>query len=542
MQFEFTRLRRQLIPCSIVGMLVVITLVGGCDNRTVVVPLEESGILPPENPAKVVPEPQKAEVILTGQKPWLTKQALPPTRWYAQYLNGNCIGFSEFTINASETQASLFRLTKRDILEVASASAGKIRRREIVHESLELADGRLLSYTEESDVDGSVSETAARIERETLTITKTADGKPSSKSLPWPAGTWGPLGTIAILQVKPMLPGEFREAMIFVPALEKVVKVELKSKKLEPTPLPGGLVKELLLIETRFIVEGESSLTKNWVNEAGEIIKSVSRGGYTMFQTTREEAERIDGSIRAAQLIETKLPVQATVEQLRSTSVTFSIDSANVDPFGLLSGKVNQQITSLSSLGATVTVHRVIPSAPFPEGITQDPPEETCLAKFESEAEYLPKFLSEFPNTSEDALATASKLTEGVFQKLEKAPLSRNVSMPSQTLKQRKGDCKAHAILLTAALRERGIPARVASGLRILKEKNNAQLYAIYHMWCEAWVGDRWMPLDPFSGTIGVGADHIKFSESSLHDKSPMYMMLDVLQNMKQFTIAVKPQ
>lgn len=542
MQFEFTGLNRQLIPWWTVGMLVAIALVGGCDNRTVVVPPEESGILPPENPAKVVTEPQKAEAILAGQKPWLTKRALPPTRWYAQYLNGNCIGFSEFTINAAETQTNLFRLTKRDVLEVGSTSAGQIRRREIVHESLELEDGRLLSYTETSNIDGSVSETAARIERETLTITKTADGKSSSKSLPWPAGTWGSLGTIAILQVKPMQPGEFREAMIFVPPLEKVVKVELKSKKLEPTPLPGGQVKELLLVETRFIVEGESVLTKNWVNESGEIIKSVSRGGYTMFQTTREETERIDGSIRAAQLIDTKLPVKANVEQLRATSVTFSIDSANVDPFGLLSGKVNQQITSLSSLGATLTVHRVTPSVPFPEGVTQDPPEGSCLAKFDSETEYLPKFLSEFPNTSEDALATASKLTGGVFRKLEKAPLSRNISMPDQTLKQRKGDCIAHAILLLAALRERGVPARAAGGLRILKEKDSDQLYAIYHMWCEAWVGDRWMPLDPFAGTIGVGADHIKFSESSLHDKSPMNMMLEVLQNMKQFTIAVKPK
>ncbi|MDX1925931.1 MAG: transglutaminase domain-containing protein [Pirellulaceae bacterium] len=523
-------------------MLVVITLVGGCDNRTVIVPPEESGILPPENPTKVVIEPQKAEVILAGQQPWLRKQALPLTRWYAQYLNANTIGFTEFTINAAETQTNLFHLTKRDVLEVASTSGGQIRRREIVHDSLEREDGKLFSYTEDSNVDGSVSETVARIEREMLTITKTADGKTTSKSLPWPAGTWGPLGTIAILQVRPMQPGEFREAMIFVPQLEKVVKVELKSKKVEPTPLPGGVSKELLLVETRFIVDGESVLTKNWVNEAGEIIKSVSRGGYTMFQTTREEAERIDGSIRAAQLIDTKLPVQATVEQLRASKVTFSIDSANVDPFGLLSGKVNQQITSLSSLGATVTVHRVIPSAPVPEGGAQDPPEEACLAKFEPEAIHVQKFLSEFPNTSEDALATASTLTAGVFRKLEKAPLSRRVCMPDHALKEGKGDCVAHAILLLAALRERGIPARVASGLRILKEKDSTQLSAIYHMWCEAWVGDRWMPLDPFAGTIGVGADHIKFSESSLHDKSPMNMMLEVLQNMKQFTIAVKPQ
>ena len=373
-----------------------------------------------------------------------------------------------------------------------------------------------------------------------MTITKPADEKAPIKNLTWPAGTWGPLGTIAILQVQPMKPNDFHEAKVFVPPLEKIVKVEMKCKKREPTTLPGGSVKELLLVETRFVTEEESALTKNWVNESGEIVKSVSQGGFTMFQSTREEAERIDGSIRAAQLMDTKVPIHATIEQLRSTKVTFSIDSTDKDPFSFLSSKVNQQVKSLSTLGATLTIHRVVPSSPIAEGVPQDPPQESCLVKFSSDAEQLQKFLSGLPNVPEDALSVASKMTGAVFRRLEKAPLSRNFSTPSQSIKQSKGDCKAHAILLVAALRERGIPARAASGLRIVKEKDNDQLHAIYHMWCEAWVGDLWMPLDPFAGTIGAGADHIKFSESSLNENSQM-TMLDVLQHMKQLTIAVKP-
>lgn len=540
MRFDVTRFMKLLNRQLAGGMLLVVVIACGCNDRAVVVPPEASGILPPANPPKVAVQVEKAKPIPAGQKDWLNKQALPPPRWYSLYLNGKCIGFSHYSITASETQAKLLRLTKRDVFEVSSSPTSPIQRREIVLESLELAEGRLLSYTEKSAIDGNVAETTAKVERDMLTTTKTADGKTISKSLPWPAETWGPLGTIAILQLQPMKPDDFHEAKIFVPPLEKIVKVELKCKKWEPTTIPGGLVKELLLVETRFVTGEESALTKNWVNESGEIVKSVSQGGFTMFQSTRDEAERIDSSIRAAQLMDTQVPVHATVEQLRSTNVTFSIDSTDDDPFSFLSSKVNQQVKSLSTLGATLTIQRVIPSSPISEGVPQDPPEESCLVKFSSDAEQLRKFLRELPNMPEDALSVASNLTGVVFRKLQKVPLSRYFSTPSQSIKQGKGDCKAHAILLMAALRERGIPARAASGLRIVKEKDNDQLSAIYHMWCEAWIGDRWMPLDPFAGTIGVGADHIKFSELSLNENSQM-TMLDVLQHMKHLTIAVKP-
>ena len=415
-------------------------------------------------------------------------------------------------------------------------------------DSLESADGQFLRYTETSNINDTVSESNAELKSSELVITKTVNGKPTTSILAWPAGTWGPLGTIEVLRAQPMQPNEFREAKVFVPQMDKIVKVEFKSKKWELTTLPDGVVSELLLIETLFVTDAGGSLTKNWVNKAGEIVKSVSEGGFKMFRSTRDEAEQIDGSIRAAQLIDTKVLVRATADQLRTARLTLLIDSTNGDPFGMLSNKVNQQVKSLSALGAALTIHRVTPKDPIPEGVPQDPPDESHRSKFSAdtlETSLLQKFLSEIsdttPDASPDILSIASKLTAGVFRKIEKAQLSRQFSTPSQTIKQRAGDCKSHSILLIAALRERGIPARAASGLRIVKDNDSDEIIAIYHMWCEAWMGDRWMPLDPYAGSIGVGVDHIKFLESSLNEENRLKVMLDVLQRMKQLTIAIKP-
>lgn len=525
-----------------VGVLCIALLLGGCSDRAVVVHTDEDGILPPPNPTPVHVEIKKPESILSGNKSWLGSQLLPSTTWYVQYQNGKCLGYSQFTVAASGSQgSSLLRLTKRDVLEVPATVDSPTQRREILLESLEATNGTFHNYTETTSIGSVVTETTANLQRGNLMLSKkTADGKTSSSNLAWPEGTWGPLGVISILKQAQLEPDEFLEAQVFVPPLEKVVKVELKSKKRDPMPLPGGLVSELLLVETLFISEGKSALTKNWVNEKGEIVKSISPGGFTMIQSSKDEVERIDSSLRAALLLNSKIPVTATEQQLSTARVTFSIESASFDPYGKLSGKVNQKVKSLSAREAALTVDRVIPSEPIPEGSVQDEPNESHRAKFTADSFQLKKFLSEFPESPEDALSTASKLTEHVFRQLKKTPLSRQFSTPTQAIVTGAGDCNAHAILLTAALRERGIPARTSTGLRIIKEPQTDRLFAIYHMWCEAWVGDRWIPLDPFAGSIGVGVDHIKFSESSLDESNLVGVMLSVLECMNQLTIVVK--
>ena len=259
-----------------------------------------------------------------------------------------------------------------------------------------------------------------------------------------------------------------------------------------------------------------------------------------MFKTTRENVERIGGEIQAAQLIASKIPIGVSANQLLTEHLTFLIDSSNSDPFGMLSSKVNQQVKSLSALGSELTVHRATFTDPITDGVLQDPPNESYSEKFTTDTLQVQKFLGQYPVTASDVFTAASKLTEGVYRKLKKLPLSRQFSTPTEAIQQQAGDCKAHVILLIAALREHGVPARAASGLRIVKAGD--EIVAIYHMWCEAWMGDRWLPLDPFVGSLGVGVDHIKFLESSLTEDNPNSAMLVVLQKMKQLTITAKPE
>ena len=512
----------------------------GCDNQSVVVKPEAGGLLPPPNPPEVIPEVNVPAVVNSGDKPWLDTKSLPHESWYSLYMNGRCVGYSHISIAASETQAErLLRLTKRDVIELPSGDSQPPKRREIVQESLERPNGELLSYTETtSDDTGTVAEASAQVLRETLSMTRKVDDQAKQTSLPWPNGAWGPMGIISMLRQYADAPSESRSGQVFVPQLANFAQVEMASGTKAWATLPDSKAVELLLVETSLKSDSGISTAKNWLNAQGEIIKSVSSDGLTMFRSTQAEAERIDSEIEAAQWVAARIPVAATAEQLLATQVTFAVDSTNIDPFSVLSSKTNQQTKSLSALGAELIVHRATPTDPVVEGIPQDQPTPEDSRLIDADTPQLKKFLAELPAAESNTLGIATQLTESVFRTLTKEGNSRQLLTPAEAFNNKSGDCKAHAALLVAVLRARKIPARAASGLRIVKADD--EIVAIYHMWCEAWIDDRWLPLDPFVGSIGIGVDHIKFLESSLNGANRNSAMLPVLQRMKQLTISVK--
>ncbi len=521
------------------AMVAACCCLSACSNPSVVVKPEEGGLLPPSNPTEAKPTAQLPEVLAAGKKPWLDTKSLPSQSWYSLYRNGQCIGYSQVSIVPSELEgANLLRLTKRDVFETMDSETQTIQRREIVQESLERPSGEFLSYTETDNNGGTITEASAALLRENLTATRMVKGQPTTTTLPWPKGTWGPLGIVSILRQYPAAPDQSRRGQIFVPQLSKFAQVELTSGSKVWTTLPSSQAVELLLVETSLQTDSGVSTAKNWLDAKGEIVKSVTRDGLTMFRVTQSDADRIESEIQAAQWIATKIPVAATAEQLQVAEVTFAIDSSSIDPFGVLSSNVNQQKKSLSALGAELTVHRATPSDPPVDGIAQDPPTPEYSLPIDADTPQLKKFLAEQPVTESSSLAIATQLTESVFRTLKKEGNSRQFLPPAETLHNQSGDCKAHTGLLIAALRQRDVPARAASGLRIVKADN--EIVAIYHMWCEAWIDDRWLPLDPFAGSIGAGVDHIKFLESALNTADRNAAMLPVLRTMKQLTIAVK--
>ena len=52
-------------------------------------------------------------------------------------------------------------------------------------------------------------------------------------------------------------------------------------------------------------------------------------------------------------------------------------------------------------------------------------------------------------------------------------------------------------------------------------------------MWTEAWIADRWVPLDATLGQGGIGAAHLKFANSSMDGVSALAEFLPVIKAIK---------
>jgi len=66
------------------------------------------------------------------------------------------------------------------------------------------------------------------------------------------------------------------------------------------------------------------------------------------------------------------------------------------------------------------------------------------------------------------------------------------------SLKHQSGDSSAKSRLLTALCRNRGIAARLVTGLTLARDSKQ-----VAQRWVEAWVRDQWLPMDPFAHHFG---------------------------------------
>lgn len=72
-------------------------------------------------------------------------------------------------------------------------------------------------------------------------------------------------------------------------------------------------------------------------------------------------------------------------------------------------------------------------------------------------------------------------------------------------LREREGDCTEYALLLAAAARARGIPARVVAGLAYGSRFVGRPHAFGPHMWVQAWTGKRWVSYDAGLGAFDAG-------------------------------------
>lgn len=475
-------------------------------------------------------------------------EAAPPTSgpstetWDALYIRGAKVGYAHTTEEHVVVDGQTLVHTTQQTLLVLQRFQDRSEQ-SIDVESWESADGRLLRFTEQLRLGQVPAKRSGRVEGNQLIIEllpATGGQKPGAggrQTLAWDATCGGFFAPEQSLRAKPMRPGEKRSLRSLAPVLDQVASVDLEARDYEPTPLLAGTF-DLLRIESRIRLPGGQTIDSTmWTDRAGQVLK-------TQMPALEQVSYRVPRQVALAENVGASFDLgQATLVRLAeklpaghaTRSARYRLTLRDGDPGQSFAHDDVQQLTRLGPHAAEAVVAAIRPDSP-PPGIAPTPPTEADAGPsslVQSDEASIATMAREAAATETDPWRVAVRLEKHVRDNITAKNFNTAFATAAEVARSREGDCTEHAVLLVALLRARGIPARGVVGLVYIEALPGFG----FHMWTEAWIADRWIPLDATLGLGGTGADRLKLASTSLSGPEAFATFLTVANVLGQLKI-----
>ncbi len=361
--------------------------------------------------------------------------------------------------------------------------------------------------------------TAGVVNNGELELTSTVAGRKVSRRLTWEADAKSPAYPDRLLREKPLKPGESRKTKVYLPEFNKFSQLTLSADDVRPVKLHDGKYQSLLKVRVAISAIPELS-SRQFMDADGRILMTetdIANGGKS-YRVARDVAlQAIAGAeldIAISTLIRIDPPI---VDAHRKKRIVYRISAKDEFPDKLLVNGGTQQVKRLSPDSVELTVT----SKPLPPTISR---QVATDAKYLATTRFLQVNDSRVVAHAEKAAGgetdfsrVATRMERYVFDKLTKKNFSTAMASAAEVAEHLEGDCTEHAVLLSAMLRAKKIPSRIAAGLVYIPGVNSFG----GHMWTEAFLGEEWIPLDATMGRAGIGAAHLKMSESALDEDAP---------------------
>jgi hypothetical protein len=418
--------------------------------------------------------------------------------------------------------------------------SGQTTEQEINMQLLETLDGKLAQF--ETRI-SSPAETITRgkLVGNQLEITTIAagDSGPTSR-IDWASDVGGFYAMEQSLERQPMQPGQRRKLRSLLPLFNTIVETEMRALDYEPTDL-CGVSQNLLKIQTETrLPDGSTLETVIWTDRQGQTQKSLMPGiGQTAYRTTRDDALDESGYTGLDLVSDLMVKVSRRLDSPHDTRrIVYRVRLPEEDPKGVFASGLSQTVKSLGPRQAELVVRAIRPDQPARvEGAFAGPTPEDSAANslVQSDDQAVIALAQRIAPQETDPWQLAQALERAVHTMIVAKDFSQAFATAAEVVRTRQGDCTEHAVLLAALCRARGLPARVAIGL-VYSQPDQA---FAYHMWNETWIKDRWVPLDATLGRGGIGAAHIKLTDSSLAGAGAYSTFLPVLKVMGQLELEI---
>lgn len=417
-------------------------------------------------------------------------------------------------------------------------------------ECIETADGSLVEFESREAMGRELSITRGKVDGNRLHLETVTGDKRDRTSIDWPEGSGGWYAVDHSLRGQPMQPGEKRQLTSLTPVINRIAEVSLEARDYETTEVAGES-RKLLKVIRKDRIAGANLESVLWVDERGESLKSRVAGiGLETHRCSRAEAlslgrrtplanrngttENGNFDIGTSSVVRLQKPIGNPHDAKKISYRVWLEDSAPAEVFASTS---SQSVVPLGSDQATITVIALRPDTPTERKGTS--PNDDDLAPnnwIQSDDPAIVNMAREAVGAEKDPWKIACILERLVRSKVRSKNFTQAFLSAAEVARSGEGDCTEHAVLLAALCRAQRIPARVAIGLVYFAPLEGFA----YHMWNEAWIGDRWIPLDGTLGLGGIGCGHLQLASSNLKGSDSRAVFLPVSQVMGRLKLEIR--
>lgn len=363
----------------------------------------------------------------------------------------------------------------------------------------------------------------------TTTSTGTVDGRklrletvvakrPSKKVVDWEPGTKSPAWQDRLLRTDPPRQGTRIGFNVYLPELARTTDVRISADDMQQTKLADGENHRLLRVRVTQTILPRMPM-KIWVDDDGRVMKTESdvfgkpMVAYTV--SAEEALEEINGG-ELDLAVNSLVKVRPINSAHRLRQITYRIKVKGENPADFLVHGGTQRVRQVDDETVELTVFAFpIPDRPSP---AKADPEYLKPARYlESDDARVQEHVRRAAGGETDHARIAVKMERYVHDRLTEKNFSTALASAAEVARTMEGDCTEHAVLLAAMLRAKGVPSRIAVGMVYIPNRSAFG----GHMWTEALLGDRWVPLDATLAAGGIGPAHIKLAESSFNDDAP---------------------
>ena len=450
----------------------------------------------------------------TPAPPADAKAATPPATnqpresWDIYLLQGSRVGYGH-AIARREVESG------RDVLRTEGSAHLVLRRgsdtsRQTTRTtSVETPGGQFLRFENEVTMGPRPIRTTGVVRGDKLDIETAATPK---ESVPFSSDDLGPFAIEQSLLRKPMRPGERRTLKSLSVEFHQVIPTELTAKDYERTKLPSGSLKTF----------------------------TPALGGLETYRVSRAEALKEPDAPSFDWMSHTMVKVDPPLAGgHRSKEVCYRVHLDGGDPAKVFVTGPTQAVKRIDAHTAEVTVYAIRPGrSDGNRAAPADPPSADDLRPntfVESDDPLIVADAKKAAGDEKDPWRVAVALEKFVNREVKDKNFTQAFATASEVARSREGDCTEHAVFLMALCRARGIPARSAMGLVYLP--SNKAFF--YHMWAEAYIDKRWIPIDGTRALGGIGAAHLKIAQSSLKDATAYSAFLPVATILGRLSIKI---